>query len=458
MGFPLLLASREDLRAIGVEPAPEAERIFRAVQGIDRFRKSVRSLSVMLDSCTSCGACASACHSFLGTEDPLNIPAARAGLFRKVYARHFTWAGKIAGLFRSGRELDEKALGAWLEYFYQCNACRRCATVCPFGIDTGEITLVARYVLTGLGIAPRFMVGIGKNELKVGNNMGLLEPAIRDSCAFLEEELKEETGLDIKLPIDKPGSEILYVPSSSELFTNSDTMMGAAKIFYHLGANWTLSSSLLEAANYGLLFDLDLMKRHNRRLREAALAVGASRVIMGECGHGWRAAKMYSEGANGPFPFRLTHILEYVVQHLSRFSLTKLPLRATLHDPCNYARAGDLANAPRAIVRACVEEFVEMTPRREKNFCCGGGSGLLMEEMKSIRVRLGKMKAEQIAALRPLDYIALPCASCKAQVPVLLSHYQLEGIRTGGVIDLMGKAMAIGKATGGDMQAGTSSP
>lgn len=443
MNIPLHPANEKELRIIGITPVPAAGQQARVLELLGDYRKFARSLSVMLETCTGCGACAKVCHSYLGTDDFYNIPAARAGLFRKIYNRYFTWSGRVLGRFIGAGDFDPETLGTWIDYFYQCNICRRCAVFCPFGIDTGEIVIAARHILTHLGTAPHFMVSIGKNELTTGNNTGILKPAILDSCAFLEEELKEETGVEIKIPVDKPHSDVLYVPSSSDLFTNVDTMMGAAKMFHYLGTNWTISSTLLEAANYGLLFDLDLMKKHNRRLRIAAAAVGARQVIMGECGHGWRVAKMYTEGANGSFRFQLTHILEYVAAHLVDFRLAKLPLRATLHDPCNYGRAAGLIDPPREIMHACVAEFVEMVPNRERNFCCGGGSGLLMDEMKDLRMKLGKMKAEQIKALQPLDYVALPCASCKAQVPLVLKHYGMEEIRTGGVVELIGRAMVM---------------
>ena len=345
---PLHLAINEDLKSIGIEQVDESDRKIRTLELMDDFRRFARSFSVMLETCTRCGACAKACHSYLGTDDFYNIPAARAGLLRSIFNRYFTWSGRLFRGFSGAREFDAETLGTWVSYFYQCTVCRRCAVFCPFGIDTGEIVLAGRTILTRLGIAPSFMVNIAKNELHTGNNMGILKPAVIDSCSFLEEELREETGLDIRIPVDKPHSEVLYVPSSSELFTNTDSLMGAAKIFHQLGTDWTLSSTLLEAANYGLHFDLDVMKKHHHRMHIAAAAVGAAQVIQGECGHGWRVARMYSEGANGPVPFPLTHVLEFVADRLSDLKLEKLPMRATLHDPCNYARgAGLIGPAPR---------------------------------------------------------------------------------------------------------------
>ena len=441
--IPLYLASDDELQAIGLEPVPETERVGRALELLDEYRKFGRQLSVMLETCTGCGACAKACHSYLGTDDYFNIPAARAGLIRGVYKRHFTLAGKLLGSLTGVAAMDVEMLEKWVSYFFQCTVCRRCAVFCPFGIDTGEIVLAGRGILAKLGIASSFMVNIARNELTAGNNTGMLKPALLDSCSFLEEELREETGIDIKIPVDKPHSDVLYLPSSSELFTNVDTLMGAAKLFHVLGINWTLSSTLLEAANYGFFFNRGIMKEHNFRMWSAAETVGATTVMEGECGHGWRVARMYTEGANGSVPFRLVHVLDFLAARLPQLVLHKLPLRATLHDSCNYARSAGLVDAPRELLRACVEEFVEMTPNREMNYCCGGGSGMLMEEMLEIRMKLGKMKAEQIRRLLPLDYVALPCASCKAHVPLVLRHYGLGEIATGGVLDLLGRALRL---------------
>ena len=124
--------------------------------------------------------------------------------------------------------------------------------------------------------------------------------------------------------------------------------------------------------------------------------------------------------------------------------MSKLPLRVTLHDPCNYARSGGIVEQPRAILRACVEEFVEMSPNRQETFCCGGGSGLLMDEMMDIRLKLGQKKAEQVKAVGQLDYLAIPCSICKAQLPPVMKHYGMQTLEMGGVIDLVGKALNLG--------------
>lgn len=440
---PLHLAKPNEVSALGFTITPEAELKLKFLEKLEDMLPRLRSLMTMLDTCTKCGNCIQECHSYLGTGDYNNIPAARADLMRSLYKRYFTWAGRKLNNFVGAQDFDNETIGKWLTYFYQCNECRRCARFCPFGIDTAEITIAARHIMSELGIMPKFMQGVAANMVKTGNNMGINKLAILDSVEFMEDDLFDETGHRIKIPVDKPESDVLYIPSSADFFTNVDTMYGAAKLFYQLKVNWTISSAVLEAANFGLLFNYNAMHAHNLRLKETALAVGAKLVIQGECGHGWRAAKMYTEGLNGPAPFGLMHIHEFCDQHLSEIKFNKLPLRVALHDPCNYARAGDIIDQPRRILKACAAELVEMTPNREDNFCCGGGSGILMDEMMDIRMKLGRKKAEQVAALGEIDYLAIPCSICKAQIPPVMKYYGLTGFEMGGVMDLVGKAMVL---------------
>jgi Fe-S oxidoreductase len=442
---PVNIAKQADVEALGLTFTPSDQRPALALKKINQMRKKMRSLMVMLETCTKCGNCAEQCHSFLGTEDYYNFPAARAELFRRIYKRYFTLSGRLLGRFVGAEDITEETLDKWLTYFYQCNECRRCARFCPFGIDTAEITIIARHILSELGVIPKLIQAAAANLPRTGNNMGIPKAATIDSAEFMEEEMLEETGLTIKIPVDKPNSDILYVPSSADFFTNIDTMIGAAKVFHVLGANWTISSSILEAGNFGLLFNFNIMAEHNRRLKNAAAEVGAKLVIQGECGHGWRSAKMYTNGLNGPVPFELIHIHHYCDKHLDKLPLKKLPMKVTLHDPCNYVRADHMVEQPRRILRACVDKLVEMTPNREDTFCCGGGSAILMEEMYDIRMQLGRKKFEQVKALGHIDYLVIPCSICKAQLPAVFKHYGMGELEMGGLMDIVSKALDIKK-------------
>jgi Fe-S oxidoreductase len=438
MKLPFFPAEPDSFSRAGRSPVMDRRQLPRL---LGQYRRFTRSLSLVLECCTRCGSCSRACHSYLGTEDPDNSPVARIDLF----ARAPSPRGGLGRLFpRFGTTAkDEDLLQQWLNRFYQCNLCRRCALACPLGLDPSEVVIAGRNLLFEMGLAPRFLMEIAGNLHSCGNNMGITPRALGDICAFLEEELREETGRSIPVPVDRSGADLIYIPSSTEFFSNVDTLLGAAKLFFFLGIDWTLSSTVLEAANYGLFLHRDLLKEHHARLGQAARELDIPVLVQGECGHGWRASTMFRQDTAGPQPFDLLHILEVWDAHLKKLPLVRRPWRATLNDSCNYARSCGLTEPPRRLLRACVEDFVELTPNREANFCCGGGGGLLMEEMQELRMRLGKQKAEQIRAVLPLDYLCSPCASCKIQLPLLLRNHGLGDIRVGGITELLGQCLTL---------------
>ena len=80
----------------------------KAIAKMGELLGKYRSLKVYMDACVHCGACTDKCHYFLGTGDPKNMPVARQDLMRKVYRRHFTFAGKFSQAGRR-RGPDERS-------------------------------------------------------------------------------------------------------------------------------------------------------------------------------------------------------------------------------------------------------------------------------------------------------------------------------------------------------------
>lgn len=435
-----------DLSLLGLAaPVSPEERPRRALEELIRMRKELRSLVLYLDLCTHCGACYEQCHTYLGTRDPNNSPVGRADLLRKVYNKYFTFSGRLFGNLVGAKAIDQETVEQWYKYFYQCNECRRCAIYCPFGIDTAEITIAARRILANLGMVPKFIMDVATNACRTGNNMGIPPRALADSVSFLEEELEEETGMKIRIPIDDEGAEVLLNPSSSEFFSSPDTLMGTAKMFHAAGTRWTLSSRIVETANFGLFFNFAVMKEHNKLLLDEARRLRVRRVVAGECGHGWRTWRMFTSSLNGPTEFPIVHVQQETVNYMRggriRLDPSANPERVTLHDPCNMARAGGLIEEPRIIMRNVASDFREMYPNRERNFCCGGGGGLLMDEMMELRMKFGKPKADQVTATGAA-IVAAPCAICKAQLPHVMEYWK-TGAQVKGLMDLVGRALVL---------------
>ena len=118
-------------------------------------------------------------------------------------------------------------------------------------------------------------------------------------------------------------------------------------------------------------------------------------------------------------------------------------LKVTYHDPCNVARATGYFEPPRNILKAVCNNFLEMDPHttRENTYCCGGGGGLLADELMEIRVAGGKPRAEACRA-SGANYLATICAICKANLPEVMKHHRVP-CEVGGVHDLLGRALIL---------------
>ena len=454
----------------------------KAIGRMGELLSKYRSLKVYLDSCVHCGACSDKCHYFIGTQDPKNMPVARQDLLRSVYRRYFTLPGKIFPGLVGARDLTREVLDEWHTYFHQCSECRRCSVFCPYGIDTAEITMAAREILDSVGYGQKYSNEIIGKVHRIGNNLGLPGPALADTLLGLEEDTKDETGVDVRFPLDQKGAEILLVTPSADFFAEPhvDSLIGYAKVFHAAGTSWTISSKASEAGNFGMFIgNYDQLRSIAMRVREAALELGVKRIVVGECGHAWRVAYNFwntlvgiGAGADDPFAVMLqkqldgryrqpTHICEFTWDLIQR-GVLDLDKSAndhrivTFHDSCNVARGsrmGDVAGGqfeiPRAIIRAVANNYVEMAPAttREKTFCCGGGGGLLTDELLDLRVKgaLPRMEAlTEVANENGVNFMATICAICKAQFTKVLPYYGFKMNMVGGVHQLVSTAIRLG--------------
>ncbi len=441
----------------------------KAIEKMGELLKKYRSLQVYLDSCVKCGACTDKCHYFIGTQDPKNMPVARQDLLRQVYRRYMTLSGKVVPKWVGAKDLTREVLDDWYNYYHQCSQCRRCSVFCPYGIDTAEISMAAREIMDCIGLGQKYCNEIIGKVYKIGNNLGLPEPALADTLNGLEEDVKLDTGVDVKFPLDQEGVEVLLVTPSADFFAEPhiDGLIGYAKVFHQAGISWTLSSYASEAGNFGMFIgSYDNMRRISQRIRKAALDLKVKRIVFGECGHAWRVAYSFLNTLAGPFDFLdpkypvPQHICEFTYDLIQRKALrldktANDQRRVTFHDSCNVARASRMGTIPggqfiipRAVIKASCNHYYDMPADtiHDQTFCCGGGGGLLTDDLIELRIKgaLPRMEAlKYVIDHHGVTHMAAICAICKSQFTKVLPYYGFEMDKIVSVHQLVSNAIVL---------------
>ncbi len=432
-----------------------------------------RSFKVFMDICVRCGACADKCHFFIGGGDPKNMPVLRAELLRSIYRGDFTMAGKVLGRLAGARKLETDVVKEWFLYFYQCTECRRCSLFCPYGIDTAEITMMARELLHLVGCNINWVMEPVANCNRTGNHLGIQPHAFKDMVEFLCEDIETVTGVRIDPPLNRKGAEILFITPSGDIFADPGiyTFMGYLILFHYLDLDYTWSTYASEGGNFGLFTSDAIMKKLNGKMYHEAKRLGVKWILGGECGHMWRVINQYMLTMNGPADFlqtpvspitgtkfdaaagtKMLHITEFTADLIKNNKLKLDPSRnahckVTFHDSCNPARGMGLLEEPRYVIKNVVPEFYEMPDNtiREQTFCCGGGAGLNNEEFMEMRLRGGLPRGNAVKYVQDthdVNMLACVCAIDRATLPPLCDYWA-PGVGVCGVHELVGNALIL---------------
>ena len=136
--------------------------------------------------------------------------------------------------------------------------------------------------------------------------------------------------------------------------------------------------------------------------------------------------------------------MRYIRERRIEVDRSRNTASVTFHDSCNVARYSGLVEEPRWILKRICSDFREMHPNGVNNFCCTGGSGLLvMPEYRALRLEVAKIKAEQLRATGA-DIVCTMCHNCRDGLGDLISHYQLD-MKVVQIMDLVAGALIVGK-------------
>ncbi len=424
--------------------APDAARpadLPAAIEALDRVAGSRAALHAK--ACVRCGLCGQSCHVYLADPVPANLPAAKVEKLASLL-RGRTRLGRSAPWLVRARETTPGALEELADsVFGRCTGCGRCALHCSVGLDVAAVMRAARGVLAAAGRTPGEIRHTIDTQLRDGNQMSITREELAETAGWLSEELIRETGDEgARVRVDEAGSRILYLVNPREVKFFPLSLQAAAGVFHAARESWTLSSRAYDVTNYGFFgADDDAAAELTRRVMDEAARLGVHEIVTSECGHGFRSFRWEGpEWLGGAYPLRVRSVLELLDEYLAsgRLAVDRSRNRAivTLHDPCNLVRWGGVIEPQRRVLARVVESFVEMTPNREHNFCCGGGGGLLaIGEYGERRIASGAVKAEQIRATGA-SVVACPCHNCADQLIELMRVNVLD-VEIRSVIELV---------------------
>ena len=408
-----------------------------AARFVELLRKRMnRQIASSLVACVHCGRCAEACHYFLARpDDPAMAPVWKADQLRRVFKRRLDWTGRVLPwwVHAWAPVSDEDLVRLKDVVFGTCSACRRCTFTCPMGVDTALLVRFTRGLLTELGIVPEGVFNVSRDQWETGNQMAVTGEDYVETLKWMEDELRAE--LDdpsIEIPLEKRGREVLYVINPREIKFDPRSIAHAAKVFHLAGESWTLPESGWDMTNFGLFSGDDALGGWvAKNVYEAAERLGVRKIVISECGHGYRSTRW--EGFNwAGVDQRLP--MESVVLTLDRYiaggrlavDRSKNPGPVTFHDSCNIARSGGITEEPRRVLKAVCADFREMYPNRTENYCCTGGGGLLsMVEYRPLRLEAAKFKADQLRATGA-KAVCTMCHNCVDGLTDVIKHYGLD--------------------------------
>ena len=360
-----------------------------------------------LDYCMSCGKCVSVCplHGYSEWDPRRVVKMVMLGLEDEVVNSDF---------------------------IYQCTTCDRCSHACPMGVKVGNLITLAR------SLRPRDQVPGGSQKTadlhrSIGNNMQITTEDWLETVDWMKEEVQDEQP-DLDFPIDQEGADYFVTINSKLPQYYPMDLQCIYKVFHAAGVSWTMPSTWWEGTNYAMFSgDLDTWEYTLRQQVQRVEELGIKAIAYTECGHGYYATVAGYERFGIEPRFEVIHKVNLYAQWLREGRIevdpSRNPQRVTLHDPCNAGRKAvmegfpDILDDSRYVLEQVCENFVEMWPNREHNYCCSGGGGALISGFKEARNYYGKMKADQIDRTEA-DLVCTPCVNCHDAIEDVAKEYE----------------------------------
>lgn len=385
---------------------------------MQRFVRSLKEQltveqAVALESCLDCRNCGTACIWYLGTGDDRHHPWYRKDLIRSVYRRHLTLGGRWLGALGLIPTPTVADLRERMDAFWKCSACGRCTLACPLNLSTRSVVRLARaaYCDAGLSGDNPTLRSIVENTRDVRHSFGLTRERVFLRLGYF---LLHE---NVELPVGVPGAEYLFICPTAGNSKFPDYAIQVPKLLNAGGVSYTISPNITDTGTEidHIVVHRELSRRMLMEVEDEAERLGVKKILVAECGcdaHTFLVEAPRTLGRELKFPAQSIDSLLLTLVRSGRIPVERLERTMTFHDPCYVTRLSGIGETPRRLLRAVAKNVIEMTPNREYNYCCGGGSGpWRLPENAELLGSISEFKARQIRATRA-EWVVTPCAVC----------------------------------------------
>ena len=108
----------------------------------------------------------------------------------------------------------------------------------------------------------------------------------------------------------------------------------------------------------------------------------------------------------------------------------------TYHDPCQISRRGGATEDARYLLDGFAQDFREMTPTGNYNWCCGGGGGVqAIGRAAELRHKVFKIKIDQAEATGA-EMLVSSCSNCRLTMDESKAALKWDG-KLGSLVELI---------------------
>jgi len=401
-------------------------------------KENAARLKVYIDTCVHCGLCAEACHTYISRDGDPNF--APVGKVKNTIWELIKRKGKVDGEFirRMSRIV-----------FTECAVCRRCSMYCPFGIDIAYLLLIGRRICSLLGVVPQYLQDTTNSHAATLNQMWVHQDEWIDTLQWQEEEAQFEVP-NARIPLEKEGADVMYSVIAPEPKILAQLLGNMSQIMTVAGIDWTMpATDGWDNSNMAMYSgDFEVMARVEKLHWETAARLKVKKIVMGECGHAFRGAVYDGPrwlGWQYP-PITMVHAIEFYYDLISSGRIKireKYKEPITVQDPCNTVRGKGLGQKLRYVMNAMCEDFRDVDPRFEHNYCCMAGGGTINcgPPWKPSRMISNRVKAEQFEATGA-SVICTPCHNCHSGIEDIVGYYKL-GMHVKFISEILVEIMEI---------------